>query len=41
MSGFQTDQTSAFQKTLQRWDYKMEKKQTDLIKILQHFKATM
>ena len=41
MSRFQSDQTSAFQKTLQRWDFKMQKTQTDLVQVLNEFKPTM
>ena len=29
--------SSAFANTLQRWDFKMEKTQTDLIKVLEKF----
>ena len=33
--------TSAFTNQLQRWDFKMEKTQNDLVKVLEEFKPTM
>ena len=33
--------SSAFANTLQRWDFKMEKTQTDLIKQLEEFKPKL
>ena len=41
MSGFQTDLNSAFRRTVQRWDFKMEKTLTDLVNVLEQFKAPM